>query len=40
MDVERAVEAADDVAEADWIRDRLVGFGEGVSSLVPEDFPA
>ena len=40
MDVERAVEAADDVDEADWIRDRLVGFGQGVFSLVPKGFPA
>lgn len=34
------LEPSDDVARADWIRERLVGFAQGVYSLVPDGFPA
>ncbi|HEV3362762.1 MAG TPA: hypothetical protein VG795_01255, partial [Acidimicrobiia bacterium] len=31
---------SDEIGRADWIRDRLVGFGLGVHSIVPGGFPA
>jgi hypothetical protein len=37
---EARLQPSDDVTEADWIRERLVGFGAGVYSLVPSGFPA
>lgn len=40
MDADEELESNDGSDRADWIRDRLVGFGEGVFSLVPAGFPA
>jgi len=34
------LQPAEDVHQANWILDRLVGFGQGVFSLVPNGFPA
>lgn len=31
---------SDDIGQAAWIRERLVGFGAGVQSVVPTGFPA
>jgi hypothetical protein len=40
MDDPEEVESNDGSDRADWIRDRLAGFGKGVFSLVPAGFPA
>jgi hypothetical protein len=40
MDEHQELESAEDADRADWIRDRLGGFGTGVIALVPEGFSA